>query len=128
MLAKPRKVMLIAHGAASILRIGHGVRIDPGAAIQCTTRIEIGDRCHIGDGALLFDSDFHRRQGFGSVDGTPIRLGADCDIGARSVLLRGTTLAARVRVLPDSVVQSSFPADVVIGGNPARVIRGSEHR
>lgn len=120
--AAPRPVMLITHAASSWLRLGHGARIGSGTAIQCTLRIEIGDRCRLGEGVLVFDSDFHRRAGFGSIDGTPIRVGDDCDIGDGAVLLRGTSLGDRVRVMPGSVVQSVVRSGAVIGGNPARVI------
>lgn len=54
---------------------------------------------------------------------TPIVIGNHCWIGANSVILPGVQLGDRVIVGAGSVVTKSFPSNVIIAGNPAKVIR-----
>lgn len=52
-----------------------------------------------------------------------IVIGRNCFIGARSVILYGVTLADNVIVAAGSVVTKSFhESNIIIGGNPARII------
>ena len=52
----------------------------------------------------------------------PIRVGENCFIGMRAILLPGTVLGDNVIVGAGSVVKGAFPDNVVIGGNPAKII------
>lgn len=52
-----------------------------------------------------------------------IQIGRNCFIGARSVIMYGVTLADNVIVAAGSVVTHSFlESNVIIGGNPAKVL------
>ncbi len=52
-----------------------------------------------------------------------ITIGNNCFIGARSVILYGVTIADNVIVAAGSVVVRSIPeSNVIVAGNPARVI------
>lgn len=51
-----------------------------------------------------------------------ITIGNNCFIGANSIILPGVTLGANTIVAAGSVVTKSFEGNVVIGGNPARII------
>ena len=52
-----------------------------------------------------------------------IVIGNNCFIGERSVLMYGVELAENIIVASGSVVTKSFPqSNVIIGGNPAKVI------
>ncbi|WP_272912550.1 DapH/DapD/GlmU-related protein [Tolumonas lignilytica] len=53
----------------------------------------------------------------------PIRIGNNCWIGGHATLNPGITLGNNVVVASGSVVTKSFGDNVVIGGNPARIIR-----
>ena len=55
--------------------------------------------------------------------GKPITIGDNCWIGGSSVINPGVTLGNNVVVASNSVVTKSFGDNVVIGGNPARIIR-----
>lgn len=52
----------------------------------------------------------------------PIRVGSNCFIGMRSILLPGTTVGDNVIVGAGAVLKGNYPSDVVVAGNPARVI------
>lgn len=55
--------------------------------------------------------------------GKPITIGDDCWIGGHATILPGVTLGDRVVVAGGAVVTKSFGSDVLIGGNPARVLK-----
>lgn len=53
----------------------------------------------------------------------PVKIEANCWIGARSFICPGVTIGEGSVVAAGSVVTKSFPACSVIGGNPARLIK-----
>ena len=50
-------------------------------------------------------------------------IGNDCWIGGHATILPGVHLGNNVIVAAGAVVTRSFGDDVIIGGNPARIIR-----
>lgn len=55
--------------------------------------------------------------------GKPVTIGDDVWIGGNSVILPGVTLGNNVIVGANSTVTKSFGDNVIIAGNPARVLR-----
>lgn len=55
-----------------------------------------------------------------------VETGAGCFLGANSIILKGTTLGKNVVVGAGSVVCGSFPDNVIIDGNPARIVNENE--
>lgn len=55
--------------------------------------------------------------------GSPITIGNNCWIGGHATILPGVILGDDVVVAAGAVVTKSFGSSVIIGGNPARVIR-----
>ena len=55
--------------------------------------------------------------------GKPISIGSDVWIGGGAIICPGVNLGDRVVVAAGAVVTKSFPSDVLIGGNPAKIIR-----
>lgn len=51
-----------------------------------------------------------------------IEIGNNCFIGANSVILPGVVISDNTIVAAGAVVTKSFPPNVVIGGNPARIL------
>ena len=50
-------------------------------------------------------------------------IGDDCFIGMNSIILKGTTLGNNVIVGAGSVVHGKFPDNVIIAGNPAKIVK-----
>ena len=99
--------------------IGDRVTIKSGVYLWDGLRIE--DDVFIGPQATFTNDPFPRsRQPFeGTI--TVIRRGAS--IGAGAVLLPGITVGERAMIGAGSVVTKDVPSDVVVVGNPARVVR-----
>ena len=55
--------------------------------------------------------------------GKPVTIGNDCWIGGQAVINPGVTLGDNVVVGSGAVVTKSFPSNVVIAGNPAKIIK-----
>lgn len=55
--------------------------------------------------------------------GKPIKIGDNCWLGAGVIVLPGVTIGDNVVVGAGSVVTKDVPDNVVVAGNPARVIR-----
>ena len=58
--------------------------------------------------------------------GKPITIGDNCWIGGHATINPGVTLGNNVVVASGAVVTKSFGDNVVIGGNPARVLKAIE--
>lgn len=56
----------------------------------------------------------------------PVTIGEDCWFGGGAIVCPGVTIGDRVVIGAGSVVTKDFPEDVVIAGNPARIIRHLE--
>ncbi|MDP3911445.1 MAG: DapH/DapD/GlmU-related protein [Gemmatimonadales bacterium] len=62
-----------------------------------------------------------RLQGPGEV--RPIRIADDVWIGTRAIILPGVTIGEGAIIAAGAVVTTSVPARMIVGGNPARIIR-----
>lgn len=90
--------------------------------------IEIGDYCKITKGVIILQHDYSRsvlRRRYGEVIGESKKttIGNNVFIGMNSVILMGTKVGDNVIIGAGSVVSGTIPNDVVIAGNPARVIK-----
>lgn len=65
------------------------------------------------------------RGGYSSncVISSPVKLGNDVWIGANSTVLKGVEIGNRTIVAAGSVVTKSFPSDVLVAGNPAKIVK-----
>lgn len=88
--------------------------------------ITIGDNCMLAPNVQLYTA-YHPldpvERNSGYENGAPITIGNNVWIGGGSVILPGVTLGDNVVVGAGSVVTKSFPDNVVIAGNPARIIK-----
>ena len=81
---------------------------------------------------MIMDSDAHslnytaRRYFDTDINDTissPIIIGDDVLIGARSIILKGVEIGARSIIGSGSVVTKSIPQDCIAAGNPCRIIK-----
>lgn len=91
--------------------------------------ITIGDNCMFGPNVQLYTASHPLEPGkrnSGQELGKPITIGDNVWIGGSAVVTPGVTLGNNVVVAAGAVVTKSFPDNVVIGGNPARIIKTIE--
>jgi acetyltransferase-like isoleucine patch superfamily enzyme len=95
--------------------------------IQRPWMIKIGEYCKITSGVVILAHDYSRsvlRRKYSSIlcEAKETNIGDNVFIGMNSIILMGTRIGNNVIVGAGSVVSGEFPNDVVIGGNPARII------
>ena len=107
------------------ISIGKDCMISWGAKLDVRGgSIIIGDRCTITHGCIILSHDRSKKRinpkdkGKGTV-----RLGNDVFIGVNSVILRDVTIGDYSIVGAGSVVTKDVPPNVVVAGNPAKIIK-----
>ena len=112
-----------------VIDIGKGVGIS-GSTIYALCHISLGNNVIIGSGCKIIDNDFHalepekrNNQQDCDIKRAPIEIGENCFIGLNSIILKGTIIGKNSIVGAGSVVHGVFPDNVVIAGNPAKIIK-----
>lgn len=103
------------------------------ANFKCTfldvSTIEIGDNCMFAPNVQLYTAThpLHPvKRNSGLEYAKPIKIGDNVWLGGGVIVTPGVTLGNNVVVGAGSVVTKSFPDNVVIAGNPARIIKTVE--
>jgi acetyltransferase-like isoleucine patch superfamily enzyme len=113
-------------GAADTrIAIGEGSRFTYDALIQCTTSVEIGKHCMVGQATLLVDGNHRFRdtdrllleQGH---ELRPLRIDDHAAIFTKSTVF--ADVGERAIVAANSVVTQPVPAYTLVGGVPARAL------
>lgn len=89
--------------------------------------IEIGSYCKITHGVVILSHDYSRsvlRRVYGEViDGAKkTKIGDNVFIGMNSVILMGANIGNNVIIGAGSIVSGIIPDNVVVAGNPAKII------
>ena len=108
--------------------IGAEDRARQDCTISAYRRVRIGEQCVIADRAMFIDFDHGvievelpiRLQGIYKRD---VEVGSNCWIGYGACILRGVRVGDNAIVGTNSVVTRDVPANAVVGGVPAKVIR-----
>ena len=114
------------YGQKATIKIGKNTRLN-GLTCHCETSIEIGDDCLIGS-AIIMDTDFHTFEDpnhilYGNEKSKPISIGSKTWICGQSVILKGCQIGSSSVIGFRAVVTKNFPGNVVIAGNPARIVK-----
>ena len=108
------------------IRIGDRVFVNCGTVLLSVLEIEIGDDVALANEVYVMDSNSHGVEGRPHVE-APVRIGDGTWVGARAMILPGVTIGKRVVVAAGSVVTRDVPDEVLVAGNPARVVRPLEY-
>ena len=120
-----------------VINFNYGYNIFVGenfyANFNCTfldvSTIEIGDNCMFAPNVQLYTAThpLHPvKRNSGLEYAKPIKIGDNVWLGGGVIVTPGVTLGNNVVVGAGSVVTKSFPDNVVIAGNPARIIKTVE--
>ena len=124
-----RCIIVAKNGGKIVINEGVGMS---GCTIYSMESITIGRNTDIGAGCKIINNDlppplpYSERYPVERLDllkRRPVVIGEGCFLGDDSIILKGTTLGKNVVVGAGSVVSGTFPDNVIIAGNPARIIK-----
>ncbi|MEH7011671.1 maltose acetyltransferase domain-containing protein [Neobacillus niacini] len=91
--------------------------------------IRIGDNCFIAPGVHIYTATHPLNpieRISGKENGKPVTIGDNVWIGGRAVINPGVNIGDNVVIASGAVVTKDVPDNVVIGGNPAKIIKQIE--
>ena len=114
-----------------VVEIGAKTVFGQECTISSYQRVRVGDQCVIADRAMFIDFDHAvteverpiRQQG---IYKRPLEVGSNVWIGYNACFLRGVRVGDNAIVGTNSVVTKDVPANAVVGGVPAKLIRMRE--
>jgi acetyltransferase-like isoleucine patch superfamily enzyme len=122
-----RKVRLSVwspHQGQGRITIGSYAMVCPGVRIGSAIDITIGDNCMLASNVYIADSDWHGLYDRVSVGRSePVRLEENVWVGDSAIICKGVTIGANSVVGAGAVVVDAVPGNVVVAGNPARVVK-----
>ena len=107
------------------ISIGDYVMISPGCRISASDRIVIGDSVMMANGVYITDCDWHDLydRTARSADICPVTIADNVWLGDHSTVLKGVHIGENSVVAAGAVVSRDVPANVVVAGNPAVVVK-----
>lgn len=111
------------------IHVGENFFANFNCVILDAAKVTIGDNCMIAPQVGLYTATHPLdpvQRATGIEFAKPITIGDNCWIGGMAVINPGVTLGDNVVVASGAVVTKSFGDNVVIGGNPAKVIKEIE--
>ena len=97
--------------------------VSGGCYFQGLNKIIIDDDTIFAPGVKIISANHDQENLSKMIHSEPIEIGKKCWIGANAIILPSVKLGDNVIVAAGSVVNKSFPDNLLIGGNPAKVIR-----
>jgi acetyltransferase-like isoleucine patch superfamily enzyme len=123
-------------GYTGTIRVGKNTMFN-GTCVVAYETVTIGDNCQFASSTLVTDTDFHPVDpderlkqaaghgiSFDSVKKAAVVIGDNVWIGWNCTILKGVVIGKNSIVGAGSVVLAGdYPADSIIAGNPARVVK-----
>ena len=109
------------------ISVGKNVFINACCKFQDQAGIEIGDNVLIGHGVIIatLNHDVAPKKRV-SMIAQKVKIGSDVWIGSGSIILPGVTIGRGSIIGAGSVVTKDVPDNVIVAGNPAKVIKAVE--
>jgi acetyltransferase-like isoleucine patch superfamily enzyme len=109
----------------SRLSVGAYCIILPGVRIAAATSISIGDNCMLATNSYVTDADWHDQYDRTAAPGKTraVLLGNNVWIGDSAIVCKGVSIGDNSIVGAGAIVTRDVPANVVVAGNPARVVK-----
>lgn len=107
------------------ITIGDFVMISPGCRISACDEITIGHSVMMANGVYITDSDWHEIYDRGNRprDVNPVRIHDNVWLGDHATVLKGVTIGENSIVAAGAVVTKDIPPNVIVAGNPARIVK-----
>ena len=108
------------------IEVGENFFAHYGCIILDVNKVKIGKNCFIAPNVGIYSATHpvKAEERYNGVEyGFPVTIGDNCWIGGGAVICPGVTLGDNVVVGAGSVVVKDVPSDVVVAGNPAKIIR-----
>ena len=107
------------------ISIGDYVLISPGVRISAAASITIGDSVMMANGVYITDADWHgvydRSKRAEAI--TPVTIADNVWLGDGCAVLKGVSIGENSIVAARAVVAKDVPANVIVAGNPATVVK-----
>jgi maltose O-acetyltransferase len=108
------------------IHVGENFYANFDCVILDVCEVRIGANCFIAPGVHIYTAT-HPLNPFerisGAEYGKPVSIGNNVWIGGRAVINPGLTIGDNVVIASGAVVTKDVPSNVVVGGNPAKVIK-----
>ncbi len=108
------------------IKAGKNVFINFNCCILDVMEVSIGDNCMIGPNVQIYTATHPieaKKRNSGREFAKPVSIGKNVWIGGHAVICPGVSIGDNVVIGAGSVVTKSFPDDVFIAGNPAKIIK-----
>lgn len=108
------------------IHVGENFYANFDCVILDVCEVRIGANCFLAPGVHIYTATHPlnaAERNTGAEYGKPVNIGHSVWIGGRSVINPGVTIGNNVVVASGSVVTKDVPDNVIVGGNPAKIIR-----
>ncbi|MFT5294829.1 MAG: acetyltransferase-like isoleucine patch superfamily enzyme [Colwellia sp.] len=112
----------VEYKAPRSITVGEGTVVNKGVLLDGRGGLIIGANVDIARGVTLWTMSHDYSEEHAAFSQNVV-IGDNCWIGANSQILPGITIGQNVIIGCGSIVTKSFPDNVVIAGNPAKIIK-----
>lgn len=135
-------INMFSHNRDCFVKIGSDCYIGDNSRLWVAKGLEIGDRVLIAHNVNIFDTTTHPidkkirykheivvktigmpTEKFDTVEDAPVSIGDDVWIGCNAVIMKGVTIGEGAIIAASSVVTKDVPANTMVAGNPAKVLK-----